>query len=153
MGRVKAALGATSLTQVAEALGEPLSTVKSWSARDAVPLGALRRIKAQTGRSIDWLIYGDETQKSSSSGDAGRVSKSDTVVASSSAREAFANEAPRRYGEQGPDEDPFSKRLATAMDIVDAGLATNSVDASKVPRAEMAAAVFRLLPWPIPLKE
>jgi hypothetical protein len=52
------------------------------------------------------------------------------------------------YAATAPDE--FSARLAVAMEVVENGLAATGVDGSQVPRAEMAAAVFQLLPWPIP---
>lgn len=58
VGRMKQALGVDSLSGLAKALDANLSTVKSWSARDDVPLKWLVRCSEQSGRSLDWLVIG-----------------------------------------------------------------------------------------------
>jgi hypothetical protein len=138
--RVKEALAARTLQQVAEVLAEPLSTVKGWSARGSVPLDQLRRVKELSGRSLDWLADGDVG-----------TGKPTKVEKSVRQHEAQAPSPPAYVSrvDSGKDEH-FGPRLAAAMEIIEAGLAAKGVDAARVPRYEMSAEVYRLLPWPIP---
>jgi hypothetical protein len=59
-GRVQRALRAETCQQVADALGAKLGTVKSWSARGHVPARWLIRCKRVSGRSLEWLLLGDD---------------------------------------------------------------------------------------------
>ncbi len=58
--RLKAALKVSTLPELAEALGETLGAVKSWSARGSVPLAQLVTAAEKSGRSLDWLVRGIE---------------------------------------------------------------------------------------------
>lgn len=110
------------MDELARKHGLNIDTVRTWDKRGAVPDAKLSEFAARYG------------------------------VAVSELTQPTAGEAPpAAYRSSGQiDSDPFVKRLATAMDIVDSGLAATGLDAAKVPRSEMAAAVFKLLPWPIP---
>lgn len=113
--------GTTDLEGLARKHGLNPGTVRTWDKRGAIPEGKLAEFAAQYGVEVAALT------------------------------QAVVAEPPPAYRSSGQIEgDSFSKRLATAMNIVDAGLAAECVDINQVPRAEMAAAVFRLLPWPIP---
>jgi len=127
--RLKLALRADTLQELADALGETLGAVKSWSARGSVPLAQLVTASEKSGRSLDWLIRGIEVRPSET--------------------HAQSPPPPRYHGVDAADPS-FSPRLALAIDIVRAGLAAKGVDVEKVPSAEMAAEVFKLMPWPIP---
>jgi hypothetical protein len=138
--RVKEALAVRTLQQLADALGEPLSTVKGWSARGSVPLDQLRRVKDLSSTSLDWLVDGDTGTE-----------KPTKVTKPVQRSEAQAPSPPGYVSSVDSSRDEhFGPRLAAAMEIVEAGLAAKGVDTAKVPRYEMAAAVYLLLPWPVP---
>lgn len=58
--RMQEALGVDTLGQLAARLEANLSTVKSWSARGQIPLRWLIRCKQLSGRSLQWLVFGDD---------------------------------------------------------------------------------------------
>lgn len=157
--RLKAALGVGTLPELADALGETLGAVKSWSARGSVPLAHLVTAAEKSGSSLDWLVRGIEMLPASAdAAPAGSKSAIDFAFAAKSAPAPGGKFAPAvaasppapAYHGPGTDDPDFGKRLAAAMDIIESGLAAQGVDATKVPRAQMAAEVYRLLPWPIP---
>lgn len=144
LARVKLALGVSSLPELADALGESLGAVKSWSARGSVPLPALVRAAERSGSTLDWLVRGVGTQHASD--------RKPQYASGAAAAHGVPQES---GGEQPPVQPggPYSRRVATAIRIVNAGLDAEGVDGDLVPRAEMAGAVFELLPWPIPWKD
>jgi hypothetical protein len=69
LGRLMAAVGVSTLRQLAEQLGESYSTVTSWNARGRVPLAHLQAAAARTGASVDFILSGsDRTQNALSGG-------------------------------------------------------------------------------------
>lgn len=112
------------LDDLARKHGLNVGTVRTWDKRGSVPDGKLAEFGARYGVAVTELTR------------------------------SYAAESPPGYASFEPPiagvGDSFSRRLATSIDVVELGLKAAGIDASKVPRSEMAAAVFRLLPWPIP---
>lgn len=123
--------------------GISVHTVRNWDGRGGVPLARLAEFARQYGTTVDALSAAGEEAPTDSTHD----------------EENKVNEPPPRGSYTEPPvlaqlvDKAFSTRLGLAVDIVDAGLSATGVDPSEVPKYEMAAAVMRLLPWPIPWKK
>jgi hypothetical protein len=147
VNRVKQALGVDSLPQVAELLDEPLSTVKSWSARDGVPLGPLVRIAARSGRTVDWLIFGDRLILATAHGAQNSTETQHPSVASPSPP-AYSGGARAHRREAPLIED--SERLGLAISAVQSGLRAIGFDPDALPIGRAVQAVYETLPPSVP---
>ncbi len=58
LDRLLVAYSVFDLAQLAQKIGVPLNTVKSWSRRDSVPLNYMIDAARDTGASLDYLILG-----------------------------------------------------------------------------------------------
>lgn len=58
--RMAVAYGRKGLAELADAMGQPATTVKNWRYRGAVPIEYLLQVRRDTHRSLDWLVLGDE---------------------------------------------------------------------------------------------
>lgn len=114
--------------------GISVHTVRNWDGRGRVPLARLAEFAKRYGTTLEALSNADESNQPEQYTHDGL-----NVVAE-----------PRPLQTYPAQVDGFSMRLGTAVEVIEAGLAALGVDAAKVPKFEMAAAVFRLLPWPIP---
>ena len=137
MSRVKQALAVDSLPQVAEALGEPLSTVKTWSARDAVPLVHLSRLARRTGKTIDWFVHGDRSDIS-------------TATPADAALKGSDVPPPAYVKRSSPVVIHDPEKLGVAISAVQAGLRFVGCDPTKVNIGAPVQALCEVLPWPLP---
>ena len=60
--RMRAAYGATSDARLAAILEESQSTIASWRARGSMPLRHVANASRRSGRTVDWLLFGDDAQ-------------------------------------------------------------------------------------------
>ena len=139
--RVKAALRATTLQEVSIALGEPLGTVKGWSARGTVPVSALRQVKRLTHKSLDWLLDGDNPSPLAANASHGSSTGVHRVESPPP-----ADYRPRQVlgGETSID----GRRLARAIDIVRAVGAKLEREMTSHEIGDCAAVVYSLLAPP-----
>jgi hypothetical protein len=70
LARIGEALGTADLGSIAEALGFPYGTVRNWHQRGSVSLPGLQAASKRTGRTIEYLLEGDQhdAKKFASSG-------------------------------------------------------------------------------------
>ncbi len=59
---LKALTDAKNDAELARRLDVPQSTVSSWRKRDVIPYEACAKIAAETGTSLDWMLFGSGTR-------------------------------------------------------------------------------------------
>lgn len=140
LARMKESLGAKSLAEVADILGESIGTVKSWSARGSVPLSALIRASKVSGRSLDWLILGIERHPAAGGPEVANAATSPH----SQLQPAAAEPPPAAYtADRGQNID--RGRLVQAIDAATAvgRIIGKNLDPSQI--GELAGVIYRLM--------
>jgi hypothetical protein len=149
LDRVKQALGVTSLQQVADALGEPLSTVKGWSARGSVPMHTLRRIKQIKKRSLDWLIDGPDGHESSppkSATDGAFAPHQRDIGVALVTTNKLQESPPAAYAAaRSATQSPDPVRLGVAIAAVQTGLRSVGIDPNSRQIGGAVSAMYQLL--------
>lgn len=64
LGRVRAVLGAPSDLALAKQLGLPQRTVSGWRVRGSIPFKRIEQLAQLTGRSVNWVLTGKESEAS-----------------------------------------------------------------------------------------
>lgn len=82
LDRLREALNAQDLGEMAERLGAPYGTVRNWHQRDSVPMSWLSIASLRTNRPVDWFLHGDQ-------GGAKKFAPSGLVINQNGARDAF----------------------------------------------------------------
>lgn len=129
------------LAAFAKLHGISVHTVRNWDGRGGVPMQRLAEFAAQYQTTVDALTAPDESNERHDSAHDGS-----NEVREPEPAPLYAPKSVASGGMSAADRD----RVITAMNIIQAGVAAEGLDATKLRLGDMAGALIDFLPAPIP---